>query len=797
MDLQNGAAGVVIGSAIGVLGFGVYSSQIVGVDAFLFFAGVVNTEIAAKQISLEISTDQDRRTAKQIGIQQTLNDYNKYAANIVGQIRAKYPDIPGLAEIPIAVFNGLTDAYRKRLQAISMNLPDDPAVPATLIDSDAMPYSQPDVGYGDPIVAANAASGPVSGTGNVAAVTFDGVSQAAWSSAAGGSLPLTSLESASATVIGPGNVTVGSGDVSFTSADAVDASLAGSVDYDITGSGSAAVYPQGSSLASGASWQNYSASLSGSLSIQIATDSLELNGTVLPAGTYTIETSAATAMGSGTTPFADATSQVTLGLTSSQVATGPGSGSFSVGGSACTLATGLTLAGYSGSATITPNGATETLALGGTAANVVQLAASAAGPANQNSPVGINYAITTSLADTYNLTALVPQGWTVIVDPSQQITVQPPAGTQSGTYPVQLVLQSLSDPDLETQTTVMVPVAPTTPGLSLAVTQDQDYYLPSGRAEIPTAFDATIQNLGPAADTYNLAFSNVPAGFAVQTSVPSITIPAGQTGLVGVYLVPSGTLPPAGTDLSFAVTATSQTDTSLTQTQSVSFAMPAVAGLTLSANPASVSRAARHPDQRFAYHHQLRQRAGKRHVRHGNEHGLDRRWLDERFAEPRPNQHPNALVLPRRRDAAQHVACGHDHGQFRRPGSADAHDSGVHRAPGVQAIVAAAGTAGQIGDTDLATQLNNVGIALNELSQNLGDPIAKSQALAALAQPALSSVMADDPLVQNYLGPLQMAAAHWRRQRPPPRIRRRSPRSAMHSTPSPQLSAHWHRATCK
>ena len=39
-----------------------------------------------------------------------------------------------------------------------------------------------------------------------------------------------------------------------------------------------------------------------------------------------------------------------------------------------------------------------------------------------------------------------------------------------------------------------------------------------GSAQVPTAFLASIQNLGPAADTYDLTFSNVPGGFTLLNS---------------------------------------------------------------------------------------------------------------------------------------------------------------------------------------------------------------------------------------------------------------------------------------
>ena len=115
--------------------------------------------------------------------------------------------------------------------------------------------------------------------------------------------------------------------------------------------------------------------------------------------------------------------------------------------------------------------------------------------------------------------------------------------------------------------------------------------MPFNGAQLPTAFRATIQNLGPAADTYNLTFSNVPSGFTLLDSGTSVTVPAGQTGIVGLYLhaEPGQPIPPPGTQLSFTVTATSTTNPAITQTQTETFTVPAIDAVTLTSTPASLS----------------------------------------------------------------------------------------------------------------------------------------------------------------------------------------------------------------
>ena len=93
-------------------------------------------------------------------------------------------------------------------------------------------------------------------------------------------------------------------------------------------------------------------------------------------------------------------------------------------------------------------------------------------------------------------------------------------------------------------------ITPTQPGISFAVASDPQFTVPFNGAQLPTAFRATIQNLGPAADTYNLTFSNLPSGFTLLDSGTSVTVPAGQTGILGLYLQPHRPADPAAGDAS-------------------------------------------------------------------------------------------------------------------------------------------------------------------------------------------------------------------------------------------------------
>ena len=152
---------------------------------------------------------------------------------------------------------------------------------------------------------------------------------------------------------------------------------------------------------------------------------------------------------------------------------------------------------------------TDQVTLSGTAANVLTVATSPATfSADQNTPAHFATVVNTSLADSYSIRAQAPAGWIVAIDTTGMVTVTPAPGTQSGTYPIDVTVQSSTNADLEAQAIVEVTVTSTQPGAVLTVPPDPLLTVPFGGAELPTAFRATVQNLGPTADTYNLSVTN-------------------------------------------------------------------------------------------------------------------------------------------------------------------------------------------------------------------------------------------------------------------------------------------------
>jgi hypothetical protein len=143
----------------------------------------------------------------------------------------------------------------------------------------------------------------------------------------------------------------------------------------VAGQGDLSIYgPANSRLGIGADWSNYTATVTGTVSIALTTNALTLNGQTLPAGTYTITTGSATLTGSGATSSANFAGSVTINASSGTINLGPGTGTVSVGGRPLDSAHEATLDGYSGTISVSANGdGTDSVNLNGSAGNVLQV----------------------------------------------------------------------------------------------------------------------------------------------------------------------------------------------------------------------------------------------------------------------------------------------------------------------------------------------------------------------------------------------------------------------------------------
>ena len=429
----------------------------------------------------------------------------------------------------------------------------------------------------------------------IANVSIENQLAAAWPSTATNVFQASALSASNAFVFSATRQNLGNGTVALQASSAIPAAVSGSDEYQLRGTGGLSFYsPSESTLGVSGDWQNYTATVTGDVSITLTVPAgiLTLNGTLLPAGTYTITTSSAMLSGSGTTSSPTFSGSASITATDGTLKLGPGTGPSPSAASRSIRPTRRPSTATAARSPFRPTATgpirSRSTATRGTSSSSGQPSALTT---DQNTPVTFAANVSTSLADTYNFTVNAPTGWTVTIDSKGNVTATPAPGLQSGTYPIQIIAQSQTDANLEAQTTVEVTITPTQPGINFTVATDPQFTVPFNGARLPTAFRATIQNVGPAADTYDLTFSNVPSGFSIEDSGTSVTVPAGATGIFGLYLVPNAgqPVPAAGTVVSFTVTATSTTDSSITQTQTETLTVPDIDAVSLTRSPAALS----------------------------------------------------------------------------------------------------------------------------------------------------------------------------------------------------------------
>jgi uncharacterized membrane protein len=481
----------------------------------------------------------------------------------------------------------LLGALRKKLYSKLY----DPAVPQSLVATpdQVLPAELATQGL---TLSVNAAAGSVAGTAPAAGLSLAGTVSASWTGGGTAGFLADSLTAGAATVRNATGAIVGTGAVALAAAgpDLVSVTVAGAVNYQATGSGDLSFYETGTTgLSVGARWDTYTATLAGTATLTLTTSALTLNGQVLPAGTYTIAASAAALSGSGPSQSPTFTGGMTVDAENARVVLAPGSGGVSVGGSVLGPASGATLKGYTGHIVVSA-GSPDQATFAGSAAQLLQVVGQpGAVAADENTPATFRAAVRTSLAGSYSVLVSGPKGWNVVLDPDGNVTVTPAAGTQGGTYPVRILVESEADASLDAQATVQVTVSPTRPGFTFSVQPDADHYVSINGADLPSAFLATIHNTGPSAETFDLKFSTPPAGFSYLTGPGSMTVPAGEMGTIGIYLQPTIEIPAPGTHEFFTVTATPASGTASPQMQTVDFTVPAVDAVSLSVVPTSLA----------------------------------------------------------------------------------------------------------------------------------------------------------------------------------------------------------------
>jgi len=634
----------------------------------------------------------------------------------------------------------------------------EPSLPPVLSDPELPPLTDPSKATEAVSLPAGQAAGAIGESAKVLSTTVSGTLAASWSVTTTAAFQASALSASGTSVRNASGQAVGSGAVALSAAGAVPVAVAGNDLYALSGTGSLSFYrPSERSLGVSGNWQSYTATVTGDVSITLTVPpgALTLNGQALPAGTYTITTNSATLSGSGTMSSPNFAGTASITSTNGTINLGPGTGTLSVGGKPLNPDDEATLDGYDGTMSVAANGdGTDSVSLGGTADNVLQVSGSPATlTTDQNTPITFQTNVETSLADTYNLTVNAPAGWTVSIDSKGNVTATPAPGLQSGTYPIQIIVQSQTDPNLEAQTTVDVTITATQPGINFGVVSDPLFTVPYDGAQLPTAFRAVIQNLGPAADTYNLTFSNVPSGFTLLNSGTSVTIPAGQTGIVGIYLQPNTgqTLSAPGTVLPFTVKATSTTNSAITKTQTVTFTVPAIDAVTVTGNPTSLGTTPGTGVADTLTFSNVGNVPETVALTDTLQTGLSASALTPLTLAVGQTLTETVTLTPASSTPLNTLLQATFTATYGPNGSPQTQTLTVPVqvvAPGVQAVSSAAVAAGQAGNTALGNRLNDLSTALTTLYQSPTDPVAKGQATANLD--SLISLVTNDPFLASF-----------------------------------------------
>jgi len=660
---------------------------------------------------------------------------------------------------------GFETTLKKLQQQYDAELLADPPAPVGLIASPA-PGAGAISGAQDLTAGATVAAGPIRGSAPAAGLAVSGTLQATWTGAASGGFLVTSLIAGTAAVRDASGAIIGSGAVSLSvaSASGVPTGVSAGAVYHVEGSGDLSFYGSAATgLAVGADWENYSATVSGDVSLTLTSSALMLDAKVLAAGTYTITTSSAALAGSGpmTTPvFAGSVAVTTTGAT---VNLGAGSVGVSIAGAALNPAGSATLGGFSGGLTISSGGASPQATLSGMANEVVQAVASATELAgDQNSPASFNVAVQTSAAGPYSVALVALPGWIINIDANGNASVTPAFGTQSGTYPIEILAQSESDLNFAAQTFIDFTVAPTKPGLAFSVQPDPLTTIPYNGAQLPSAFEAAIQNLGPAADTYTLSFSNAPNGFAYLSGPTTVTVRAGQTGILGIYLVPdSGPLPVPGTRVSFDVTATSTTDPELTQTTTATLTVPEVDSLSVTATPTAPNTTPGAPVTSTLTVTNVGNVAETDvALTSVQSPGLTVTGLAPASLAVGQSTTETVTLTPAASTPLNNMLDATITATFGPPAAPATQtlDIAVNSVvPGAAAIADASVAASRLGNTDLAERLSDLSAALTNLVQNPTSDVYKGQALADVD--SVVSQLDADPTLASFAGGLTSAGS--------------------------------------
>ncbi len=234
---------------------------------------------------------------------------------------------------------------------------------------------------------------------------------------------------------------------------------------------------------------------------------------------------------------------------------------------------------------------TDTLPSGGPTINLTASPSTSSTTADFS--VNFQAELNSNFNDELTLMVYAPPGWSVNVDSTGAVTIDPAPDAQPDDFSIQLVAQSTLHQDLVAAATHTVTIQ-AVESMELMMVSEPDITVPMGTAayaadsnqtndgelEIPdAAYTLILSNSASTAHTYNLSVSGPPADWVILNGASgtgsSVDLEPGAIARIGLYLQsPTGSAPAPGTSYPVNVTATAADNAALTDSVAATFTMP-------------------------------------------------------------------------------------------------------------------------------------------------------------------------------------------------------------------------------
>jgi uncharacterized membrane protein len=272
-------------------------------------------------------------------------------------------------------------------------------------------------------------------------------------------------------------------------------------------------------------------------------------------------------------------------------------------------------------------------------------------------------------------------------------------------------------------------------GVAVDAVADPFFSVPVGGADVLTVFRVGFKNQTASADTFTIEASDIPAGFSVCQSIPRLTLPPGATGEITVALVPEGSVPPPGAPASFRVSATSASNPAITAAIDKSFSVPSVNAVAVAAEPSSLATTPGTPVATTLALTAVGNVPETVELAVALPPGLTASALAPLSLGVGETAMRVLTLTPAAGTSLNTTltaAVTVTFGPAASPLTRTVQIPVAVVAPGAAATASAAAAARQLGDADLAGQLEQLGAALTNLAQDPTDAVDRGQVLAGL-----------------------------------------------------------------